>query len=351
MTTNTMPQIPTDRDSFDAAVVTEFTQWLREQGVTAFDELLWMIVQRMAVGSEEAAKTQREFELELREFTMALERDIHVLDLGRIAPEADGIVVDGKRYRRLNKKTSATVSLYDATGKRLHTVSLARMPESKKVSLHWQLEAELAHIIKRYPAAELVAVADAATENWRILNDIEQSLQIIFDKAVDYFHAAEHLATALKLAGLDADEIKKHKDTLRDHVDGASLALQTLVRIRNTEPYTTMSATQKKDFNAELTYFNNNADRMPYAAWQEKNQPIGSGVQEAACKSLVVWRMKGSGMSWLQAGGQAVLTLRCYRKSDRADLLWPVLTPLLRSSFEIDPSNERQKPSWSKKVA
>ena len=38
--------------------------------------------------------------------------------------------------------------------------------------------------------------------------------------------------------------------------------------------------------------------------------PIGSGVGDAACKTLVTQRLKGSGLAWPMAGGQAILTLR-----------------------------------------
>ncbi|MBI2567844.1 MAG: hypothetical protein HYV63_12505 [Candidatus Schekmanbacteria bacterium] len=42
-----------------------------------------------------------------------------------------------------------TISLYDRKGDRLHTIRLARMPEARKVTLHAQLQAELAAIRQR----------------------------------------------------------------------------------------------------------------------------------------------------------------------------------------------------------
>ena len=38
--------------------------------------------------------------------------------------------------------------------------------------------------------------------------------------------------------------------------------------------------------------------------------PIGSGVTEAACKSVFTQRLKRSGMSWTREGGQVILDLR-----------------------------------------
>ena len=38
--------------------------------------------------------------------------------------------------------------------------------------------------------------------------------------------------------------------------------------------------------------------------------PIGSGVTEAACKTIVAQRLKLSGMRWSKAGAQPILDLR-----------------------------------------
>jgi hypothetical protein len=40
-------------------------------------------------------------------------------------------------------------------------------------------------------------------------------------------------------------------------------------------------------------------------------EPIGSGVTEAACKLLVKQRLCGSGMRWKESGAAAVLSVRC----------------------------------------
>ena len=40
------------------------------------------------------------------------------------------------------------------------------------------------------------------------------------------------------------------------------------------------------------------------------NEPIGSGVTEAACKVIVKQRLCGSGMKWTEPGAAVVLSLR-----------------------------------------
>jgi len=54
---------------------------------------------------------------------------------------------------------------------------------------------------------------------------------------------------------------------------------------------------------------------MDYAAHTEKNLPIGSGVAEAACKTLVKQRLCGSGMRWKNQGAKVVLSLRALIQS------------------------------------
>ena len=49
---------------------------------------------------------------------------------------------------------------------------------------------------------------------------------------------------------------------------------------------------------AAITYYENHHHQMDYAEYLEKKYPIGSGVTEAACKTLVKQRLCCSGMRW-----------------------------------------------------
>jgi hypothetical protein len=49
---------------------------------------------------------------------------------------------------------------------------------------------------------------------------------------------------------------------------------------------------------------------MRYADCRRLGIPIGSGVTEAACKTVYTQRLKLSGMRWQKAGAQTILTLR-----------------------------------------
>ena len=65
---------------------------------------------------------------------------------------------------------------------------------------------------------------------------------------------------------------------------------------------------------------------MGYAQAKDRGLPIGSGVVEATCKTLVTERLKPSGMRWSERGGQAILTLRALLQSNRFDSGWPLLS-------------------------
>ena len=49
---------------------------------------------------------------------------------------------------------------------------------------------------------------------------------------------------------------------------------------------------------------------MQYHQYRNDHLPIGSGVTEAACKTIFTQRLKLSGMRWKSEGGQAILDLR-----------------------------------------
>lgn len=79
----------------------------------------------------------------------------------------------------------------------------------------------------------------------------------------------------------------------------------------------------KDDLTQALTYFSNHQQRMNYAAHTAHQLPIGSGVTEAACKTLVKQRLCCSGMRWKNQGAGILLSLRSLVQSgDRWDQFW-----------------------------
>jgi hypothetical protein len=54
---------------------------------------------------------------------------------------------------------------------------------------------------------------------------------------------------------------------------------------------------------------------MDYTRHLAENLPIGSGIVEAACKTLVKQRLCGAGMRWKHQGAKIVLSLRALVQS------------------------------------
>jgi hypothetical protein len=71
----------------------------------------------------------------------------------------------------------------------------------------------------------------------------------------------------------------------------------------------------KDDLSVVLIYFRNHIHMMDYATHLIQKLPIGSGVTEAACKTLVKQRLCGSGMRWKNTGAKVVLSLRALVQS------------------------------------
>lgn len=244
----------------------------------------------------------------------------------REAAEKNGLSKQASGPAGYREVGCGTVTLYDSETNRLDTVRYGRAPQYKKKTLTEQLDAEVASIMATRPDLELVALADGAEENWRYFNGkiYENATRI-----VDFGHACEHLRTAMSsyygeksIEGLG--EYERLKVILRDKdsgVDNVIADLESLGRKLGGK----RNKTRRENFNAELKYFKNQRERMFYAEYKKRGLPIGSGIVEAACKTLATQRLKRSGMSW-RDGKQAILTIRSLQQSDRWERAWKLFS-------------------------
>jgi hypothetical protein len=213
----------------------------------------------------------------------------------------------------------ATLSFCDSKGEMISALRMARMPESKKATLKTSLLAELMVILQRKPNLRIAKVADGAEDNWTFLHDeVPEGAEV-----VDFYHAAEHLSAALASVYGDGSlpsqrRFSDLRHVLRHENTGIAKVIASLVYLRGKHPRNARLAT-------ELSYFRKNRGRMRYAELAAQGIPIGSGVVEAACKTLVAQRLKCSGMRWGWEGGQAILTVRGWTQSDRFDTAWALL--------------------------
>ena len=223
-----------------------------------------------------------------------------------------------------------TVSCYDGDGERLGTLRMGRMPEANKATLKQMLSAEVDASLSQRSDLEVVKLADGARDNWSFLDELApQAASSV--TLVDFFHAAEQLRAAVDAAYGENDpwgrsQYEKHLHVLRHDHDGVEKVIRSLPYLRDRHP-------RRKRIGQVLGYFRRNRKRMDYAGAAERGLPIGSGVVEAACKTLVTERMKRSGMRWRQAGGQAILTLRGWAQSDRFAAAWSLLSATYRAEI------------------
>ena len=69
-----------------------------------------------------------------------------------------------------------------------------------------------------------------------------------------------------------------------------------------------------------ITFFDNHRRWMQYDVYLAAGLPVGTGVVESACGSVVKHRMEGEGKRWSLEGAEAILALRSLKKSHDNDL-------------------------------
>lgn len=198
-----------------------------------------------------------------------------------------------------------SISLY-SDGERIHSTYIGAVPEYGKATFYERMELEIGHVKGKLPDAIYVGLADGAKGNWEFLGK-HTSLQTL-----DFYHATEYLTKvadsafprqpkARKAWLDDACHRLKHKKSGPTSLIGEMKDF--LVSARTEE--------NRDRIEASLTYFQNQKKRMTYADNQNRGIPIGSGVTEAACKTIVKQRLCCSGMKWKEKGASIVLALRC----------------------------------------
>ena len=248
-----------------------------------------------------------------------------------MAPMKDGARQDKREHSRQQGKPTrgpagfrevgcGTLSYYDGAGERLRTLRHARMPEPGKRTLKRQLVAEVEHALKRQPQLRLVKVADGARDNWEFRGQGTAPGRRGGGLLPRRRTSAACLRPGLWRGPPKAQaSFEEYRHLLLKAQDGVGKVIRTLA-------YHHGRKRRCKALKQELEYFRRNRARMDYARLRAQNLPIGSGVVEAACKTLVTQRMKRSGQRWSIDGGQAILTFRALAQSERFDGAWKLLS-------------------------
>jgi uncharacterized protein UPF0236 len=167
-------------------------------------------------------------------------------------------------------------------------------------------------------AKQIVVLGDGAPWIWKLAEEhFPGAVQI-----VDLYHAQEHVwqvARAVYGAQPEAATAwaKQACDLLVHGKIEALLAAITALPPIAPDPGESRSVPEKA-----ADYFTTNAERMRYPTFRVQGMHVGSGIAEAACKTVVATRLKRSGMRWTPDGLDALLPLRTCVLNQTYDEFW-----------------------------
>jgi hypothetical protein len=215
--------------------------------------------------------------------------------------------------------SAGTVTVLDRRGQRLGTVYLAYMPESKQGTMSKQLTRLVQEVLQRWkrPLPRLCYVTDAGDNETAYYQKVLRRLRhpctgerLEWTRVVDYYHASERLwamAEALFGSGPLARAWARRMQKLLKKPNGIRRVLNSAAALRSRHK---LKGKPKQNFRKAYNYLRERTKYMRYAAYKRVGIPCGSGVTEAACKTIYTQRLKLSGMRWKKAGAQTILNLR-----------------------------------------
>ena len=164
-------------------------------------------------------------------------------------------------------------------------------------------------------ARHRVVLADGQHYNWSLAQEhFPGAVQI-----VDLYHAREHLwKLGAKLHPSDQAAKLRWIMVHQHWLDNGQIE-NLVASLRS------IGARQPElgdHIQTEAKYFEGNAERMRYPQFRSRGFFVGTGVMEAACKTLIGGRLKRSGMFWTVRGANSIIALRCCRLSSKFEDYW-----------------------------
>jgi hypothetical protein len=233
----------------------------------------------------------------------------------------DGVMVPLRGQEHHGEASAATVSVLDRQGHRLYTAYLGRMPEKLQATLSRQLTSLLVLVLSlwRGQLPRLLYVTDGGwhpTIYFRqVLRRMKHPLtgaRLCWERVIDFFHACEYISQlAEALYGRSKRRrygwAAKMRRWLRYQAGGIQRLLYSAGAVHARRQ---LSASAEEDYQEARQYLHKRKRWMKYAEYKRQGLVIGSGVTEAACKTVFTQRLKQSGMRWQVEGGQVVVDLR-----------------------------------------
>ena len=250
----------------------------------------------------------------LRQAQESTGRNRPVLAIGR-----DGITLCTRPYSFFEVASTATLTVSDRRGRRLGTVYLAFAPELGQQTMTDELTALIEEVWRQWdgPLPRLAYVTDAGDNETSYYRQVLKKMRhpqtgrpLEWTRIVDYYHASIRLtqmAEALFGTGRQATAWAERMRKLLKKPNGPFRVLHAAAAMRDRR---SMKSGARKNFQRAYNYIRTRTKHMQYADYRRQGLPLGSGVTEAACKTVFTQRLKLSGMRWSLNGAQTILNLR-----------------------------------------
>jgi hypothetical protein len=237
-----------------------------------------------------------------------------------LAAGRDGIMVP-MRQGGYQEASTATLSVYDRRRRRLGTIYLGQMPEEKQVTLSRTLTDLIKATLTAWqgPLPRLAYITDkgSAPDDYyrRVLKKMKHPRDgkaLGWEWVLDFYHVCSYIGKmADALFGPETPAARqwfaKMRRWLRDRPHGSTQVLRSASQLLDRRK---MTKAQQTEFWKGYRYLRRHRRWMDYQGYRRRGLPIGSGVTEAACKTVFTQRFKRSGMRWQHESGQVILDLR-----------------------------------------
>lgn len=248
-----------------------------------------------------------------------------VLAVGR-----DGLMLPIRGETSYREGATATLAVHDRRGRRLGTIYLGRMPEPGQEMLSRQLTDLIKDVLRQWsgPMPRLAYITDGGYHQTQYFRRVLKRMRhprrpgqrLKWEWVIDYYHACEYISKLAEALFSDTRQAqswaRKMRRWLKTKPRGIYRVLHSAAAIRRRR---IVLGDKRKQYKNAYNYLRKRIRFLDYYEYRRNHLPIGSGVTEAACKTVFTQRMKQSGMTWSLEGGQRIVDLRVIQLSG----LWP----------------------------
>ena len=238
-----------------------------------------------------------------------------VLAVGR-----DGVFVPIRGDDQYREAATATISVHDRAGRRLGTIYLGQMPESGQGTLSDQLTRLITDVLAQWtgPLPRLAYITDAGHHPTEYYNHVLKPMRhpcrpaepLQWEWVIDFYHVSQRIHDLSEALFRDPRRAhawaRKMCRWLKTKPRGIYRVLHSAAAIRSRR----LVVGRSKAYHTAYNYLRDRIAHLDYVHYRRNHLPIGSGVTEAACKTVFTQRLKRSGMMWGVEGGQRILNLR-----------------------------------------